>query len=124
MVTIKEEFKNKRVAFGKSANPLYKRSEAELIELAIIGLESGDKSIISLFEEKGFPSLFALKKARTDSQLKPIVAAVVKQNAERDTSLHDKNSETRNFKSNVSSDIKGNSKSFVPASSKDSKPKN
>jgi len=74
--TIKEEFKNKRLAFGKSANPLYKRSGIEINELAIIAHESKDKSLLQLFET--FPTLAELKKTKTDQQLKEAVGAAVK----------------------------------------------
>ncbi|MGE9312889.1 hypothetical protein ACLOAU_14675 [Niabella sp. CJ426] len=65
MVKYKEEFKDQRVAFGKSAAPLHLRDD--LHELAILALESGDKSLLHLFEE--LPTLEELKKAKTDRDL-------------------------------------------------------
>jgi hypothetical protein len=72
---IKAEFLNKVVAFGKSGKPLGERDDID--DLAIIALESGNKTLLVLFET--LPSLGELKKAKTDLQLKKIapVADVV-----------------------------------------------
>lgn len=69
---IKEEFKTKRVAFGKSAAPLGSRTDLD--DLAIIAHESQSKSLLNLFEK--LPALSLLKKTKTDSELKKIVPAV------------------------------------------------
>lgn len=63
---IKSQYLSKRVAFGKTAAPLYKREDID--DLAIIALESGHKNLIELFEV--LPELSVLKKARTEAQLK------------------------------------------------------
>lgn len=63
---VKKEFRNKRVAFGKSAAPLSQREDLD--DLAIIALESNDKSLLLLFEK--IPSLALLKKTKTESMLK------------------------------------------------------
>lgn len=65
---IKNNYLSKRVAFGKTAAPLYKRDDID--DLAIIARESGNKSLIDLFET--LPELSVLKKARTDKQLKKL----------------------------------------------------
>lgn len=64
--SIKNKYLNKRVAFGKTAAPLYKRDDID--ELAIMALESKSPSLIKLFEV--LPELDVLKKARTDAALK------------------------------------------------------
>lgn len=74
-IKIKEEFKNKRLAFGKSANPLYKRTEQELIDLGIMAHESKSESLLRLFEK--LPDLSVLKKAKTDQELQKTVPVVV-----------------------------------------------
>jgi len=63
---IKNIYLNKRVAFGKTAAPLYKRDDID--DLAIIALESNNQNLIRLFEF--LPELSVLKKARTDAALK------------------------------------------------------
>jgi len=68
---IKKEFLNKRVAFGKSAAPLYKRDDLD--DLAIIALESQDPSLLRLFER--LPELAVLKKVKTEAELKRPAAA-------------------------------------------------
>lgn len=68
---IKEEYKNKRIGFGKSADPLSQRTDID--DLAIIARQSNDPSIVKLF--KFLPELADLKRARTESQLRrPVVA--------------------------------------------------
>lgn len=74
--TIKNKYFNKRVAFGKTAAPLYKREDID--DLAIIALESGNKNLIDLFEV--LPELSVLKKAKTDAQLKKVAPVVDKSN--------------------------------------------
>lgn len=71
----KQEFKDKRVAFGKSAAPLYLREDLD--ELAVIALESGDKTLLDLFEH--LPSLEELKKQKTDLELTEVRAALKEQ---------------------------------------------
>jgi hypothetical protein len=67
---IKEEFKNKRIAFGKGGYlPIGQREDID--ELAIIAQESQDPSLVKLF--KKLPDLSELKKAKTESQLKRTV---------------------------------------------------
>jgi hypothetical protein len=62
---IKEEFLNKRIAFGKSGDPLGKREDID--DLAIIALTSNNKTLLDLFEV--IPSLDILKKNKTESEL-------------------------------------------------------
>jgi hypothetical protein len=71
LAEIKNEFKNKRVAFGNSAAPLYQRQDID--ELAILALESQDSSLLRLFQEP-LPELSILKKNKTDIELKKIAA--------------------------------------------------
>lgn len=73
-VRIKKEFLKKRVAFGKSAAPLSKRTD--LLDLAITALESKDPSLLGLFED--LPPLAVLKKTKTDRELAAVAAAVKK----------------------------------------------
>lgn len=68
LAVIKKQHLTKRVAFGKTAAPLYKRDDID--ELAIIALESRNKNLIDLFET--LPALDVLKKAKTDQQLNRI----------------------------------------------------
>ncbi|HXF29753.1 MAG TPA: hypothetical protein VN457_07875 [Chlamydiales bacterium] len=70
---IKQEFHKRRLAFGKSANPLYKRSGDELIDLAIMALTSKDPSLLQLFEGE-LPPLIELKKTKSLNQLKNLAA--------------------------------------------------
>jgi hypothetical protein len=63
---IKAEHAKKYIGFGKYAKKLGERDDID--DLAIIAHESGDESIIDLFEN--LPSLADLKAAKTDSQLK------------------------------------------------------
>lgn len=65
--TIKNEFLNKRVGFGKSAAPLHKRSTNEINELALIAQQSNDPTLLRLFEI--LPSLAELKKKKTEAAL-------------------------------------------------------
>lgn len=65
---IKEQYLRKRVAFGKTAAPLYKRDDID--ELAIIAHESKNETLLILFEV--LPDLNVLKKAKTDARLKRI----------------------------------------------------
>lgn len=69
---IKDKYLSKRVAFGKTAAPLYKRDDID--ELAIMALESKNENLIRLFEI--LPELSVLKKTKVDRELKRI--AVVK----------------------------------------------
>lgn len=68
LARIKQEFLNKRVAFGKSAAPLYKRDDID--DLAIMALESKNPELLQMFEE--LPELSVLKKAKTDAELKAL----------------------------------------------------
>lgn len=65
LATIKPEYKTKRVVYNNSGVALGKRTDHN--ELAIIALESGDKSLLRLFEN--IPDLAALKKTKTESEL-------------------------------------------------------
>jgi hypothetical protein len=70
LATIKKEFHNKRVAFGKSAAPLGNRTDID--DLAIMAHESQNKTLLVLFDK--LPELSVLKKAKTESQLvRPVV---------------------------------------------------
>jgi hypothetical protein len=51
--------------------PLKNRNQEDLIRLAIVGLESKDKSILDLFEGP-LPSLDDLKKGKTEIALKEL----------------------------------------------------
>lgn len=68
LATINPIYKNKRVAFGKSAAPLYKRTDID--DLAILALESKDPTLLRLFNK--LPELKVLKKAKTDAELKKL----------------------------------------------------
>lgn len=59
MVKIREEFKNAVIAFGGRGVPLSDRTEIELVDLGIIAISSGDKTILQLFEI--LPSIDELK---------------------------------------------------------------
>lgn len=70
-IVIKEEFLSTVVGFGKSGLPLGSRDD--LGDLAIIAQESQDPTLLNLFEK--LPSLDALKKHKTDKQLKALSPA-------------------------------------------------
>jgi hypothetical protein len=72
LAIVKEEFQNKKISFGKSGLPLGQRDDID--ELAIIALESNDKSLLNLFEK--LPPLAELKKKKVDEQLRKSVAAI------------------------------------------------
>lgn len=74
--TIKKEFLDKRLAFGRSGNTLSNRSGEEINDLAIMALESKDQSLLKLFDK--LPSLADLKKVKTDNQLKRVAVVAVK----------------------------------------------
>lgn len=74
LATIKKEFLGKRIAFGKSGDALGKRTDID--DLAIIALESNDKTLLRLFDK--LPTLADLKKAKTDQQLKGVVGVAGK----------------------------------------------
>lgn len=64
---IKTEFFNKRIAFGKKSDlPLGERQDID--DLAVIAIESQDRSLLRLFEK--LPDLTQLKKQKTDEALK------------------------------------------------------
>lgn len=71
---IKSDYHQKVVAFGKSALPLGKRDDID--DLAIIAHESGDPTILDLFDV--LPALDDLKKAKTDSEL-PVITVSKKE---------------------------------------------
>ncbi len=72
---IKSSSKDVVIGYGQSGEPLGKRDDHD--DLAIIALESGDKSLLEHFEE--LPTLAALKKAKADHQIE--VAGVAFSNA-------------------------------------------
>lgn len=72
-IKIKEEFLQTVVAFGKSGLPLGSRDD--LADLAIMAQESGDPVLLQYFDGK-LPTVAALKKAKTDAELKAIMPAV------------------------------------------------
>lgn len=74
--TIKPEFAKHYVAFGLGKKPLGER--ADIDELAIIALESGDETLLEKFDK--LPSLQELKNAKTDAQLSKQPAPAVKAN--------------------------------------------
>lgn len=67
-IKIKDEYKKTVVAFGNSGLPLGERDDLYL--LAIIAMESQDPSLLQFFEK--LPTLEALKKEKTDRELKRI----------------------------------------------------
>jgi hypothetical protein len=75
LAVIKEEYRTKRVGFGNSATLLGNRTDID--DLAIMALESQDKSLLILFEQP-MPLLAALKKNKTEAGLKRPVAVVPK----------------------------------------------
>lgn len=68
LATIKKEFLTKKIAFGKSGDALGQRKDID--ELAIIAIESNDKTLLRLFDK--LPTLAELKKTKTDQQLKSV----------------------------------------------------
>jgi len=61
---INSKFANSYIAFGKSGKKLLKdRSQAELRQLAILGLQSKDKTILALFDGE-LPGLSDLQTAK------------------------------------------------------------
>lgn len=60
MLTIKSSHRNTVIAFNNSGVPVGKRSQEDLVDLAIIGLESGHRAILDVFEGS-LPSLQQLK---------------------------------------------------------------
>jgi hypothetical protein len=64
---IKDEYKNKVIAFGrqKGAIPIGQRTDID--DLAVIALESQDRSLLRLF--KKLPDLSELKKQKTDAAI-------------------------------------------------------
>jgi hypothetical protein len=75
---LKAEHKDKMVVFGGGGRKTLGERD-DLDKLAIIGLESGDRTILDLFEEP-IPSLEELKKDQTDAQLKEAPAPQVSNN--------------------------------------------
>lgn len=63
-VKIKSQFATQKIAFGSSGKPLGERSQEELQDLAILGQQSGDQSILNMFES--LPDLTELQKAKTE----------------------------------------------------------
>lgn len=59
---VKVQYNNTVIAFAGSGVVLSKRSPMELIELALLGISSGDKSILNLFES--LPSRSELQKMK------------------------------------------------------------
>jgi hypothetical protein len=76
---LKAEHKDKMVVFGGGGRKTLGERD-DLDKLAIIGLESGDRTILDLFEEP-IPSLEELKKDQTDAQLKEAPAPQVSNNS-------------------------------------------
>jgi hypothetical protein len=70
---IREEFKTTFIAFnGRGYLELGQRDDID--DLAITALESGNKSLLQVFEQP-MPTLAALKKNKTDEELKAFVPA-------------------------------------------------
>lgn len=65
MLEIKKSHKDTVIAFNNSGVPLGKRSQADLLDLAILGLESGHRIILDAFVK--LPSLESLKKKKLES---------------------------------------------------------
>jgi hypothetical protein len=72
LAKLKADKKNEFVGFGNGGSRKLGERD-DLDELAIIALESGNKSLIDLFEP--LPPLAELKKAQTDSKLKAVPGA-------------------------------------------------
>lgn len=73
LAKIKQEHKDTFIAFG-GGGALTLGQRTDIDRLAVIALESGDKSLLELFEQP-MPSLQELKKQQTDADLKksPVV---------------------------------------------------
>lgn len=62
MLRIKEQYKNTVIAFQNSGVSLSKRTDVELIDLALLAHSSGDEMIKNYFEH--LPSVPALNKMK------------------------------------------------------------
>lgn len=93
---IKEEFKQKKISFGKNSDkPIGDRHDID--DLAVIARESGNPNLIRLFET--LPELADLKKARLEPQLKrpvPIIQARQRQPLTKKTTDGSENKTTNN----------------------------
>lgn len=69
-IKIKEGKGGTIISFGKGSGPIEKRSNDDLIELAIMAHESQDPTILDLFDD--LPKLNALKQYKTDKTLKAL----------------------------------------------------
>lgn len=64
---IKDEYKDKKILFGKRGKGLPLGEREDIDDLAIIAIESKDRSLLRLFET--LPDLAELKKSRTDVEI-------------------------------------------------------
>jgi hypothetical protein len=77
---IKEEFITTFIAFnGRGYLELGQRDDTD--DLAITALESGNKNLLQVFEQP-MPTLAALKKNKTDAELKAFVPVAVEPKVE------------------------------------------
>ena len=68
MVKIKAEYNNTVIAFGSNGAVLSKRSQSELIDLAIITQDSQNPNLKKLFVE--LPSIDDLRKMKMDEKIR------------------------------------------------------
>ena len=66
MLKIKSSHKDTVIAFNNSGIPLGKRSQADLLDLAIMAQESGHKSLLDAFEDT-LPTIEELRKKKMAS---------------------------------------------------------
>lgn len=70
MITIKRNFLKTVIAFGDSGLSLGKRSQEDLVDLAILAHSSQDPTLLQLFEK--LPPMEALRKAKMDGIVKNV----------------------------------------------------
>ncbi len=84
MVTIKAEYHNTVVAFGTSGVALSKRSQSDLVDLAIMAHESKDPGLLKFFDN--IPSIDDLRRMKLEVNI---------QKYKKQTSTKPKKVETR-----------------------------
>lgn len=72
MIEIKAEYHNTAVAFGSSGAVLSKRSQSDLLDLAIMAQDSKNPNLIKLFVE--LPSLDELRNMKMREKIQKINA--------------------------------------------------
>ncbi len=69
VLKVKDKYKDTVIAFNKGGKtPLVKRSQSDLIKLAILALDSGDKQLLDFFETP-LPTLKELQRIDFQSTL-------------------------------------------------------